>query len=222
MIVSLHLSMSSKLHSLTIQGTYNIDQAKLRRITIVDHEPEGHSVNTINHSTRPLQIMPIIQPGILHYKLDSSYPESQNGNIGIIPFFWGQDLMGMAIFSNDDQFPFIVTWGPGASQSERPWCKLFAITEVDPSKYKSQKRDLARTLRHKAWQEQEHRTLRLEDFKVDHKTVHEKDAVVFGDLYVAVKIQDVKVLDREIWQLQIEVNPIGRNLEKEKSVHGET
>ncbi|KAI8633479.1 hypothetical protein F5Y19DRAFT_462486 [Xylariaceae sp. FL1651] len=34
-----------------------IRMAKLQRVTIIDHEPEGHLVNTINHIMKPLQIM---------------------------------------------------------------------------------------------------------------------------------------------------------------------
>ncbi|TGJ85451.1 hypothetical protein E0Z10_g3331 [Xylaria hypoxylon] len=159
-----------KLGPIADDCTYDITKAKLRRITIVDYEPEGHMVNTINHITKPLQIMPISQPGNSHYKLDSSYPESQNGNIGTIPVFWGQDFMGMAIFSNDNRSPFVATWGPGPSQDERPWCKLFTLGKADPSKYVSQKHDLARTIRHSAWEEQEHKSLRLEDFKINYKS----------------------------------------------------
>ncbi|KAI8948105.1 hypothetical protein F4801DRAFT_592091 [Xylaria longipes] len=201
--------------------TYDITKAKLRRITIVDHEPEGHLVNTINHITKPLQIMRISQPDSFHYKLDSSYPESQNGNIGTIPVFWGQDFMGISIFSNDNRFPFVVTWGPGPSRDGRPWCKLLTLSKADPSKYESQKHYLARTIRHSAWEEQEHKSLRLEDFKVNYKTVHDKDAVAFGDVYVTIGIQDVKVLDREIWQLHVDVKPLARNRQPEKAIKGE-
>ncbi|KAI1747468.1 hypothetical protein F4782DRAFT_521155 [Xylaria castorea] len=206
-----------RLGAIADDCTYDITKAKLRRITIVDHEPEGHLVNTINHITKPLQIVPISQPDSFHYKLDSSYPESQNGNIGTIPVFWGQDFMGMAIFSNDNRFPFVVTWGPGPFRDEQPWCKLFTLNKADPSKYESQKHYLARAIRHNAWEEQEHKSLRLEDFKVNHKTVHDKDAVAFGDVYVTIGIQDVKVLDREIWQLHIDVKPLARDRQPEKA-----
>ncbi|KAI0537071.1 hypothetical protein GGR58DRAFT_360985 [Xylaria digitata] len=208
---------SAVLSGIADDCTYDITKAKLRRITIVDHEPEGQLVNTINHITKPLQIREISQPSNFHYKLDSSYPESQNGNIGTIPVLWRQDFMGMAIFSNDNRFPFVVTWGPGPSADERPWCKLFTLRKADPHKYESQKHYLARTIRHGAWEEQEHKSLRLRDFRVDHETVRDKDAAAFGDVYVTIGIQDVKVLDREIWRLHIDVKPLGQDRERPRA-----
>ncbi|KAI0455733.1 hypothetical protein F5B21DRAFT_180174 [Xylaria acuta] len=206
-----------KLGAIADDCTYDITKAKLWRITIVDHEREGQLANTIHHVTKPLQIMPISQPDSFHYKLDSSYPESENGNISSIPIFGSQDFMGMAIFSNDNRFPFVVTWGPGPSRDER-WCKLFTLNKADPTKYKSQKHYLARAIRHSAWEEQEHKSLRLEDFKVNDKTVRDKDVVAFGDVYVTVGIQDVKVLDREIWQLRVDVKPLARDRQPEKAI----
>ncbi|KAI0204120.1 hypothetical protein F4808DRAFT_369326 [Astrocystis sublimbata] len=210
---------TTRLGSIAEDCIYDINKAELRRITIIDHgQQEGFFVNTINHVTKPLQITPVVQSDDFHYKLDSSYPESRNGNIGTIPVFWGQDFMGMAIFSNNNRYPFVVTWGPGQSRGTRPWCKLFTLGKADPSKYEAEKDHLARAIRDSAWKEQEHKSLRLKDFKVNFETVRDKDAVAFGNVYITIKIRDVKVLDREIWQLTIEVKPLARNRLVEKTM----
>ncbi|KAI8633251.1 heterokaryon incompatibility protein-domain-containing protein [Xylariaceae sp. FL1651] len=196
--------------------TYNLSKADLRRITIVDDESEIEFMTSLNSAIKPLQVMPVDQPNGLHYKLDSSYPKSQSGCIEKIPVFWSvqqQNIMGMAIFSDNNRLPFMVTWGP--HRGEQAWCKLFTLSKVDSSNYESQKETLARTLRSKAWDD--HKSLQLEYFNVNRKTVCDIDAVAFGNVYVSVKIQEVKALDREIWQLQIQIRLIGQNRGSEKN-----
>lgn len=156
----------------------------------------------------------------MRYRLDSSFPESQNGDIGTIPWTWGLPFNGIAIFSNANQDPFIVAWGPGPSEDDQPWCKL-SDANIDPSKYESQKYDLARTLRQNKWEKRNQWTPRQQDWlKINSNTVQAKHAATFGDAHVMVQIKEVRVLDREIWQLQIAVKPVARIRENRKVVEG--
>ncbi|KAI1266587.1 heterokaryon incompatibility protein-domain-containing protein [Xylariaceae sp. FL1019] len=187
--------------------TYDLGGARLRRITITTKDPIA-DLETSN-LTKPLRILAIKQPESFKYKLDSSFPKAQGDYIEKIPVFWSgkHKIMGMAIFSNQNKNPFMITWGPEGSDKRSLWCKISRLPKLEHSDYSACKDDLAATLRSKAWKD--NRSLRLEDFGIDYR-LHNKDGAVLGDIYLSIEIRDVKVLDREIWQLSINISPARR------------
>ncbi|TGJ88429.1 hypothetical protein E0Z10_g342 [Xylaria hypoxylon] len=106
-----------------------------------------------------------------------------------IPILWhtGYQVMGMAVFGDNKRPPFMVVWGSKEKEGNWRWCKLSPLSQTD---YYSHRFDLAEVLR---------------SFDIARDRLRHKDALAFGDIYLAAEIEEVKILDREIWQLRMDL-----------------